>query len=180
MAARVVLVLARAPDGAARGVRVRNLPRKSAGILANEFLLDRLTLEGDFHREWTFFWIGDRLDAADMAYARRFYDELPSFALDIRNARFVGLALRGIPGHLVLRDPATTALVHRDRLEADRSWRKVGGLGMPAAGASSELDLFLSSEPRWPTRVLVADTLGPNAAEKLAEIEALKHAGFAD
>lgn len=161
-------------------ILVRGMPKKSAGILANELLLDRVTFEGDFHVAWTFFWVADHLDAVELAYVRDFYARLPSFALDIRNARFTGLTLRGIPGHLVLRDPATTALVHRDRLEADRSWCKLDEWGRPADSVSSELAMFLSAEPRWPSRVLVAGTLGKRAEQDLAALNALKRAGFAE
>jgi hypothetical protein len=153
-------------------ILVRGVPRKSARVLANEFLLDRVTFEGDFHVEWTFFWVDDHLTEAELAHVRDFYASLPSFALDIRNARFAGLTLRGIPGHLVLRDPSSSALVHRDRLEADSGWRDLDAAG--------ELRSFLSSEPRWPSRVLVARTLGSDVTKKLAELNELKRRGFAD
>ena len=40
--------------------------------------------------------------------------------------------------------------------------------------------MFLKSEPSWPSHVLVAGTLGPNAERHLAEIDALKRGGFAE
>jgi len=161
-------------------ILVRGVPKRSARVLASEFLLDRVTFEGDFHAGWSFFWIDAHLDERERDHARTFYASLPSFALDVRDGRFASLTLRGVPGHLVLRDPTVSALVHRDRLESDRSWCKLDAWGRPDAGVSSELDLFLRAEPRWPSCVLVAGTLGEAFQEELAELEALKRAGYAD
>ncbi len=174
----------RSPRGLSRvechQVLVRGVPKTSARVIANELLLDHVVLEGDIAVGWSFLWDGAHLSADELAYVERFYGSVRGFALDIRRARCAGLALRGVPGHLVRRDPATTALVFRDRLLADPRWCKLDEWGRPLPGASSELSLFLRATPRWPSHVLVAGVLGRRAEEELAELDELKRLGFAE
>jgi hypothetical protein len=58
-------------------------------------------------------------------YRRQFYANV-EWALDIRDARFKGFDFRGIPGHLVRRDPESQLLIKRERaLEvATPGWEK--------------------------------------------------------
>jgi hypothetical protein len=82
-------------------------------------LCDRVTLIGefgDFFRN-----NAEKLSPAQRRFAASFYEGV-EWALDISRARFRGLDLRSLPGHLVRRDPARHALILTERVAADRAW----------------------------------------------------------
>jgi hypothetical protein len=54
---------------------------------------------------------------------RRYYESV-EWALDIREARFVGFEVRGVPARLIRRDPETQIVVTRDKVLRGR-WRDI-------------------------------------------------------
>jgi hypothetical protein len=155
-----------------REITVRNV-RRSPLILLTNCLFDRVTIEGDVGR-WFFCWVDSSLSPEDVAIAHAFYRDV-RFALDIRRARFTGLTMRGIPGHLVLRDPATSVVVCRSKVESRGAWRSaVGKLW------ADEIDLFLRSAPKLESVVYAAATASPKLPERLAELERLRRAGITE
>ncbi len=105
---------------------------------------------------------------------RRFYEEV-DWALDIREAEFREADLRGVPGHLVRRDPETQVLVKRE--EAMRgSWRKVDLTG---TYWDVTLDLF-ARKGRWTETVLVAPKRARNFEVLLKGLHRLREAGVAE
>jgi hypothetical protein len=103
-------------------ILVENLP--GDGLLLWGCALRHVRLTGDFAG----INIIPHLTSGALLYAREkrrsdpfvadnvtFYKSV-DWALDIREARFGGAVLAGVPGELVIRDPTTQFLVHRDRL----------------------------------------------------------------
>jgi hypothetical protein len=155
-----------------REITVRNVKRSPLILLTN-CLLDRVTIEGDVGR-WFFCWADSSLTPEDIAIARAFYGDVP-FALDIRQARFTEITMRGIPGHLVLRDPATSVLVRRSSVEGSDAWRsKVGKLW------ADEIDLFLHAAPQLDSVVYAAATASPKLEKRLEELEVLRRVGIGE
>jgi len=137
-------------------------------------VFDRVTFEGDFG-SWFFCWLPDHLTPHDLAFVQRFYKDVP-FALDIRRARFKDLTIRGVPGQLILRDPATSILVRRDRLESDRSWVDANDLRtFPVL-----FRLFLKNEPHLESTVFATSELSKSYEEDRATFQVLRGRGLAE
>lgn len=95
------------------------------------------------------------------------------WALDIRTARFsAGCELEGVPGHLILRDPASTVLVTADMARSGR-WRSLdlGAYGFALAKLATG---SVSSQ------VLVAAIAGPKRDADLAMLDILRRARLAE
>lgn len=115
--------------------------------------------------------VGRSTAAEDRAFAEAnaaFYRSV-DWALDIREARFQAVELFGIPGRLVHRDPATTALVTRRAIEAG-GWR-----GPRVAGTAIEVGLERLLESGLEDVVLVA-----SYARDREAIHELRGEGFTD
>lgn len=78
----------------------------------------------------------------------RYYQDV-DWALDIREAECENIDLRGVPGRLVLRDPATQVLVTRQKAEAGH-WRT---LALSKTYWPEALELYLRESP-WDAVVL--------------------------
>ncbi|HET7181768.1 MAG TPA: hypothetical protein VFI15_05995 [Candidatus Limnocylindrales bacterium] len=103
---------------------------------------------------------------------RRFYAEV-DWALDITEAEFTEADLRGIPGHLVRRDPATQVLVRRERL-LDRRWQNLFTDSWIAVACELMLEDGRESE------VLVAAKRSRNFERDVKWLRQLREAGIAD
>src|SRR5262249_41627715 len=104
--------------------------RRNPTIMITNCLYDRVTMKGDFG-SWFFAWLPEYLSQKQLEIASRFYDQV-AWALDIRQARFSDLTLRGVPGDKVLRDPKRHGLIRKDRLIADHSWETCEDKGLVA------------------------------------------------
>lgn len=136
------------------------------------FYFDRVRLTGEFG-SWLIRQDSDRLpsDAAAREIASRFYDQV-DWAIDIRNARFRELTLRGIPARLVLRDPERHAVILTERLARDGSWRR------REPGIVAVLEHALEHPEKC--HFLCASDLRPSAALGRKRIADLRAAGFVD
>lgn len=110
---------------------------------------------------------------------REFYRNV-DWALDITEAKFVGVNLRGVPGELIRRDHETQFLVKRDWLLSGQ-WRSVDfgppdGMGIVI---SDDLECLVKSNRT--SEVLVASMLDPkHGEESLRILNRLRDAGFAE
>lgn len=148
-------------DGSKTGTKVLSLVN---------VLCDRVRLVGD-HGRLFFRRDEEHLPKGAAELAATFYDSVP-WALDIREARFRELTLRGIPGHLVLRDPARHAVVLTERLAKDGSFRRLE----PGLVAVLEHALEHPDE----CHVLCASDFLPRGAAARARIAELRARGFAE
>jgi len=157
-----------------RDVRIEGGFKSDPLIRVTNSMFDRVTFVGDFGG-WFFCWLPDHLTADELARYERFYAEVP-FAIDVRRARFKDITLRGIPGHLVLRDPATSILVRRATLERDASWQDAKELGI----WPDLFRLFLKGSPGLASQVFVANVLSKRGDKDLAVFERLRKEGWAE
>jgi hypothetical protein len=109
-------------------------------------------------------------DEANAAY----YSSV-DWALDIRDAAFEEADLRGIPAHLVCRDPATQVVVTRHKA-LEGAWRQLD-LSGPYWPMSLEI---LLSESQAPAVVLVAPKRDPQYGKLLEDLRKLRDAGVAE
>jgi len=133
-------------------------------------LCDRVRLVGDVGRLF-FRTDAEALPRGAEAVAARFYDSVP-WALDVREARFRELTLRGIPAHLVLRDPERHAVILTERLAADRAWRRLD------VGVVAVLEHALDDAAAC--HFLCATDFGPRAAAERRRIARLRSRGLVD
>ena len=150
-------------------IRVKTGARNVASLV--NCLFDRVVVRGDvrggvFVRTDPF-----GLSPADVRALATFYDGV-EWALDLREARFSNLTLRGVPGHLVRRDPERLVLLRSDRLAEDRRWRRWD------KGLVAVLDYALASPGDW--HFHSADDLSPKARERRAELRRLREHGFGE
>jgi hypothetical protein len=96
------------------------------------------------------------------------------WAIDITEASLEEIDLRGIPGKLVRRDPATSVLVRRENLESGE-WREVDLSDTPYA-----ISLQLLLESAREDQVLVAERRARDFHSCLAALQRLQDAGVAD
>jgi hypothetical protein len=107
--------------------------------------------------------------------ARRFYDAIDDWALDVSEARFTSIpGLRfGPPGGLVLRDPVTQPLVTREG-----ATRALQRLPVHTSVWTSILDEFLQSP--WPIEIVLMPALGarkPQREDDLHELDRIRRLG---
>lgn len=133
-------------------------------------LCDRVRLVGDIGRLF-FRADAEALPRGAEALAARFYDTVP-WALDVREGRFRDLTLRGIPAHLVLRDPERHAVILTERLAADRAWRRLD-VGLVAV-------LEHALENAEDCHFLCATDFGRSAAAERRRIARLRSRGLVD
>lgn len=96
------------------------------------------------------------------------------WALDISQGEFKELCIRGLPGHLIRRDPETQVLVTREKALQEK-WRDLeyrDGL------CAFSLDLFLEREE--PSIVLVAPKCHRKFKDQLWDLQQLRKAGVAE
>lgn len=110
-------------------------------------------------------------DAANAAY----YATV-DWALDIREGEFQELDLRGVPAHLVRRDPQTQVVVTREKATEERFWRT---LDLSRTYGPTALEMFLYRTTA-PAIVLVAPKRARDFTELLAGLQRLRDAGVAD
>ena len=134
-------------------------------------LFDRVTLRGDFGA-WMITQLPEFLPAAQAGFAVRFYDTV-DWALDISQARFKNLTLRGVPADKVRRDPERQAAVRKDRLLADPSWRDDPDAGLVAV-LKATLDRPAEGE------ILSINDLSTNADRWRERLRRLRAAGLVD
>jgi hypothetical protein len=145
--------------------------RRNPLIIVANCLYDRVTMKGDFG-SWFFTWQPEFLSPGQLEIAARFYDEV-EWALDIRQARFYDLTLRGVPGDKILRDPKRHGLVRKDRLLADRSWEAYKEKGFVAV-------LRAALDRPDESLILSADDLSKNFEVWAGRLEMLRAAGFVE
>lgn len=150
---------------------VKGKPGRPEPFVVKNGLYDRVKLVGDF--EGGVLLRTDTYRCSDAIKKRiaTFYDDV-EWALDIRGARFRALTLRGVPGHLVRRDPERHVLLRQDRLAADSSWRRWN------KRLTVHLELALDKPGDWIFHI--ANDLSPRFQEQLADIAKLREAGFAE
>lgn len=105
---------------------------------------------------------------------RRYYERV-DWALDIREAEFAEADLRGVPGHLVRRDPSTQALVRREQA-LKGTWREVD-LSGTHWGISLEM---LARDGTVDSEVFVASRRARNFKALVAGLARLREAGIAE
>jgi hypothetical protein len=96
------------------------------------------------------------------------------WALDISQGEFKELCIRGLPAHLIRRDPETQVLVTREKA-LQGNWKE---LEFRDNLLPMSLDLFLQRED--PSTVLVAPKRHPKFRDYLADIRMLQQAGVAE
>lgn len=144
--------------------------KNSAMFIVTSGLFDRVVLRGDFGR-WMFRKAPELLPKDDTVVEAKFYADV-EWALDIREARFKELTLRGVPVEKVRRDPERHVALRKDRLLADRSWEKYE-VGLAAVLSSS------LARPDEPVILSVRDLSGEAEADK-RKLAWLRDAGFAE
>ncbi len=110
------------------------------------------------------------LHEANAAYYRNV-----DWALDIREADFVDLTLRGVPGRLIRRDPANSVLVSAARLRG-RDWKIPGVVGSACEVGIKQMAYFGLED-------LVMIACGLTRAKRQRELDAykaLRDAGLAE
>ncbi len=113
-----------------------------------------------------------RFQAANAEYYRNV-----DWALDISQAEFEECELRGVPGHLVRRDPETQVLLKREKVLAMRSeWQR---LDLSKTHWPVALSDLLADE-RIVSEVLVAPKRDPRFKELLNGLNLLRRAGVAE
>jgi hypothetical protein len=151
---------------------------KSSGfaLRTNAAVFNRVTMQGKIDRLMltsTAFIMEPQLQPVfDQANAE--YYKNVEWALDISNAEFNDITIRGLPGHLIRRDPETQLLVTRKNAIA-RGWEKLKlqNLLFPIV-----LDEFLDAGND--ATVLVAPKRDPKFKSLLADLMVLKKAGIAE
>lgn len=129
--------------------------------------LKHVTLRGDVGRlQIVEYWRQDHQKKSDAFYAK------VDWALDIREARFTEAVIRGVPVDKVRRDPERHVVLHKARVRADASWRK---LPPPLVRRL----VFWLSLPR-DAELLVASDRSPYFEQQLQTHRDLVAAGFAD
>ncbi|MFI5381078.1 MAG: hypothetical protein ACHRHE_17410 [Tepidisphaerales bacterium] len=118
-----------------------------------------------------------RLDpeiAQKFALARAEYYRQVDWALDIRDAYVMGLRIRGVPVHLIRRDPETQAVVSREQI-VERRWASLD-IG------KSWWKPILEAEATRPGGdiVLVAPRLDESFDEQMEGIRRLRSAGISN
>ena len=111
-----------------------------------------------------------RFQAANAEYYKNV-----DWALDISKAEFEECDIRGVPGHLVRRDPETQILVTRAKAEAG-DWKR---LDLSRTYWATAIDVALK-EPHYADMVLVAPKRNPRFKELLAGLNLLRRAGVAE
>ena len=96
------------------------------------------------------------------------------WALDISEAEFEECDLRGLPGHLVRRDPETQVLITRERA-LEGTWR---GLALSGTYWPETLEGLLEEGRR--SEVLVAPKLAHDFRQLLEGLQLLRDAGVAE
>jgi hypothetical protein len=109
-------------------------------------------------------------DAANAAY----YEGV-DWALDISQALSSDLSIRGIPAHLIRRDPETQVVVSREAALAGE-WRALDRV----AGTELETAMQFMLNDGYPDVVLIAHKLAPDFGELKAGIDQLRAAGIAE
>ena len=113
-----------------------------------------------------------RFQAANAEYYRNV-----DWAWDISQAEFEECELRGVPGHLVRRDPETQVLLKREKVLAMRSeWQR---LDLSKTHWPVALSDLLADE-RIVSEVLVAPKRDPRFKELLNGLNLLRRAGVAE
>ncbi len=96
------------------------------------------------------------------------------WALDISDAEFEEVDLGGIPGHLVRRDPATSALVTREKA-LEGVWRT-----LDLSGTWWDIALNDIARSRMPSEVLVAPRRHAKFRRLVEGLNLLRDAGVAE
>ncbi len=111
-----------------------------------------------------------RFQAANAEYYRNV-----DWALDISQAEFEQADIRGVPGHLIRRDPETQVLVTRQKAEAGE-WKN---LDLSRTYWATAINVALR-EPHYTDMVLVAPKRDPRFKELLDGLNLLRRAGVAE
>ena len=106
--------------------------------------------------------------------ANKTYYETVDWALDISEAEFAEADLRGVPGHLIRRDPETQVLIWREKAILE-TWRK---LNLTRTYWPTALEFFLKSGAE--SIVLVAPKSDREFNELLEGLNMLREAGVAE
>jgi hypothetical protein len=96
------------------------------------------------------------------------------WALDLSKANFVECDIRGVPSHLIRRDPDTQIVIKRERL-LDGAWRQ---LDLSGTYWGTAIQLFLKRG--HPDRVLVAPKRHKKYRQLLQGLQILRESGIAE
>lgn len=103
----------------------------------------------------------------------KFYSDV-DWALDISGGEFAEIDLRGVPGHLIKRDPSTQALVSRQRA-LEGKWRE-----LDLSGTHWPIALEKLAESGRTSEVFVAGRGARNFKKLLDGLNRLRDAGVAE
>jgi hypothetical protein len=103
------------------------------------------------------------------------YYESVDWALDISAAEFSGADFRGVPGHLVRRDPETQVLIRREKI-LENGWKDVD---LSGTYWETAIKLFIETTKMGST-VLVAPKRASNVTRLVAALHRLREAGIAE
>jgi hypothetical protein len=96
------------------------------------------------------------------------------WALDISEARVKELDIRGVPGHLIRRDPETQVLVTRQHV-LDEAWRE-----LPFKDSLTPFSLDFMLKEEMPDLVLIAPKRHRKFPLYLEDLQLLREAGIAE
>jgi hypothetical protein len=113
-------------------------------------------------------------DIAQMRKANAEYYRKVEWALDIRAADFEELSVRGVPTHLIRRDPETQVVVIREKA-LEETWRD---LDLSETLFKTWLGLFLEEDS--PSTILVAPKRHPKFRRYLNDLRMLQKVGVAE
>jgi hypothetical protein len=106
--------------------------------------------------------------------ANEFYSKI-EWALDIRNANFLELDIRGIPADLIIRDRESQVVVRKHRV-LDGSWRE---LDLSGTYWKAAIEMFIN-RPYDSDLVLVAPKRSKDFGSLLSGLKLLRDAGIAE
>jgi len=108
--------------------------------------------------------------------ARHTYYKTVDWALDIKDAEFEDCSIRGVPGHLIRRDPETQIVVTREKAEAG-DWRSLSLGGTRQWHVALEMFLKMKGQE---SVVLVAPKRARNFNALLDGLKVLRETGVAE
>jgi hypothetical protein len=151
---------------------------KTNGLLqAWGTLLRNVTLKGKIDRIMiSYFFDGLATEKEQKAYdviSAMYYSQV-DWALDIREALFLEADLRGVPGHLILRDPDSQFLIRRE-IALKNEWKK---LDLSKSGMDFFIQFFLDNGRE--SEVLVAAKRNPKYRIKRDDLLKLRDIGVVE
>lgn len=102
------------------------------------------------------------------------YYKTVDWALDITEAEFSDISIRGVPSRLIRRDPITQVVVRREKAIAGE-WKK-----LDLSGTWWSVGLKMLSESNWEDITLVAPTRHRQFNQALRGLHILREAGIAE